>query len=326
MTDHTPTAASNFAHEAAEIGSQTFHAIAAEKDMAKRVEAVRKDATAASDNVKRQAAGFRTARFDGLAKVAGIFQQRFNDPDSKLAKDAAKEGAEAYLNHMTGATDKTKEGGRGAGAAAVIRLGAKARVMLDALQARVDYWQSVYESEPDKEDAGNRKLRRETAARFLAVPGPKHNGRPGKRVNGVTIKASAATNRDSQVAAAALMLAANGDKFLDPNVLDAFLDNGGKADKPEETTEEMAKRIRGDIDLLAQAMPGSPDTAELMALTDVLDRIIKRGVAESGDATPAGGPESEADPAEVLSGTQSEPETEAPKAAKAPRKRAGLGV
>lgn len=289
--------------EAARIGTETRAEIDAAKAIFDR--AKMRAANANEDVADRdyESKGFGAPRFNGLTKIAGLYGQAFNTTDSQDARDAAKAMASSFVATFTGQTDKSANGGKSAGYVHVITLGSQAERVQRMLQQRLDYWRSEHDSAPDGESPKDAAERKAKARRYLTPCGdapdveggstitnakgeikpPKFNGRPSVLVNGVQIDYARATNRDSQMAAFARLFATHGDKALHPDVVDAFLDNGGrfKADS-EATLESAAGAALAAIDqIMSMGGASSGDAGFLMAAHAVIERIAKDGFKAS---------------------------------------------
>lgn len=265
---------------------------------------------------QRTLSGFNAFRFIGLARVAEAFGRRFNDTTTEAARDTAKAAARSYLASFTGATEKTKAGGREAGSAAVIMMGLGAERARHALQSRLDYWQGVKDGADDMSDKSEAKVQRELANRYLtpcatapdasgalptdksgAVVVPRHKGRTERVVNGVTVPAChGGTNRDSQMAQIAKMYLTHGEAVLNPDVLDALLDNGGKYEHDNNTVEAHASAAAAAIEKLMLAGGSTSSDASVLTLAGViLARIAEQGLKISTVA-PSSEPETDSTP------------------------------
>lgn len=288
--------------QAAHIGADTRVEIEAAKTLADKAKQRAADAKSDADDRAYEGSGFASPRYLGLVKVAGVWGANFN-AESQDSRDAQSAMAASFMASMTGQTDKSLNGGKRAGYARVIGLGTNAERVRFALQARLDHWRSEHDSAPEGESAKDAAERKATARRYLTPCGdapdvegghvitnskgetkpPKFCGRPAKIVNGVEIKYGRGTDRDAQFAAFAALYAEHGDKVLARDVIDAFLDNGGryKADS-NPTVESVSGAILASLDeLMALGGKSSGDAAMLMAAHAVIDRIRAQGFKDS---------------------------------------------
>jgi methylmalonyl-CoA mutase cobalamin-binding subunit len=295
--------------EAARIGTETRATIDAAKAIMDRAKIRAADTARDVADRDYEAKGFTAPRFNGLVQIAGLYGQAFNTIDSQDARDAAKAMASSFVQTFTGQTEKSAGGGKSAGYTHVVTMGANAKRAQQALQQRLDYWRgehdAIIDGEPPK-DAAERKAK---ARRYLTTCGdapdveggttitsskgevkvPKFNGRPSVLVHGVQIAYGRGTDRDAQFAAFARLYAEHGDKVLVPDVVDAFLDNGGrfKADS-EATLESAAGAALAAIDqIMAMGGASSGDAGFLTAAHTVIERIAKQGFKASQVAAPA---------------------------------------
>lgn len=291
-------------------------------------------------NDERAVAGFDSFAFQGLSAVAGAFGKTFNDPTAPNARVGAELAARSFMASFTGAGDKTLAGGTLAGYVAHIMLGSNGDRLRRAVQARLDYWQESVDSFNGK-PADKATLVKE-ANRYLVVCGNapledgsiptdkdgkpmamRHMGRKACVVNGVNIPHGRGTDRKAQMAALSRLYTAHGDAVLDPQVLDAFLDNGGKFTM-EKTAKDHASDARDAINRVLEAGGNlSADCAALTIMVAKLSAIVTNGLAESGvAATPAVPPATPAADADEAAGKDSDGNNESEtEAATAPRKR-----
>ena len=285
---------------AAEIGS-------AARDEAARLSSSQKDAADAvatargrESELEALASGFDAPRFVGLTEVAREWARHFNDPHSTDAVTASEAAARAFIATYTAQTEKSARGGKKAGYARVIRLGIRAEAALAALAQRVAHWKRVHDSPVKGESATEARDRKALAKRYYVVNSssptltatgewptdsdgapvrPKYNGRPARTVRGVEISHCCATNRDSQLASFAELFERYGDVVLNDDVVDAFLDNGGRyVHDGEPTLASLCESACDLIDkLLAQGGSASGDAAFLMALHATIKRIATEG-------------------------------------------------
>lgn len=254
-----------------------------------------------SEIASRETSGFGTGLFVGLSRVGALFAAEFNDPDSREARDAADACARSFMASFTGATDKTAKGGTSAGYAKAIRLGTKTESVRYAMQYRLLHWYDRLDSADTLEPA-EAKAAREEARRFTTVCGdaplpngdwptdnkgqrkrPKFNGRPARTVRGINIPFGRGTDRKAQFAAMLEMFETHGDSAIQSDVLDAFLDNGGKfVDPNADSAESHAANALASVEKLCLAGGStSADAAILSLAITVLNRISREGLAQS---------------------------------------------
>lgn len=315
MSDFDAAKLQQMGTEAAAIGSD----FKAKADTFESAAKSRKEASAtARDSVvkdDRSRGGFDTFMFQGLSRVAGAFGRLYNDPTSPEASAAAELAARSFTASFTGATDKTAKGGTAAGYVHHILLGANGESVRNALQRRLDYWQESVDSETDpKRKAEAAKL----AARYTVVCGdaplpdgsfpvdskgvakvPRHNGRPAATVNGVDIAAGRATDRKAQFAAMSRLYAMHGAAALSPEVVDAFLDNGGRF-QAEVNVTALASQAQETLEKLLLAGGNiSGDGSFLTVAVARLAAIAKNGLTPARVAPTIPAPAPAATPGEV---------------------------
>lgn len=259
----------------------------------------------------REASGFRSPQFAGLASVANIFGDNFQDASVDGADKAAKGMARAFMETFTGRTEKSDKGGASSAMANLVSLGRKADTVLRSLQGRLDHWNRVYDSASESESPAEAAEQREQANRYLkladsASPAQvdaktgkitkpakpaKYAGRPAVSLHGIDIPAGKGATRAGQVNQIVLAYMQHGDDVLRPDVLDAFLDNGGKVEKPQEGAESAAGRAMAAITDLLEKHGGkeSADAAYFLGILPVLDRISTQGLAAARPAMPTHG-------------------------------------
>lgn len=344
--------------QAAHIGANTRAEIEAAKaslDKAKQVSAAARDDVTSQD---RAASGFASPRYKGLVEVAGWWGRSFNQ-DSQDARDASAAMATSFMASMTGQTEKSLNGGKRAGYARVIRTGSNAQRIQRALQNRLEYWQGIHDTAVEGENGKDAAERKAQARRYLTPCGdapdveggdqitdkngkvsdrkPKFKGRPSVTINGVAIKYGRGTDRDAQFAAFSELFEAHGDVVLRPDVVDAFLDNGGKfeSDKDSSLPGACASVLAGIDTIMSMGGQGSGDHAALMAFHAIVSRIKDEGfkgalVAPVEDSTPEveSAPEAPAqeasEPEDVLAGVGEAPEAPDAPAQEASEPEAGV--
>ena len=258
---------------AASIGADTRATLLAAEESLNKAKQRAATARDVADTEDRALSGFDSPRFIGLAKVAGLWGKHFNQRDSQDARDACAAMAKAFVSSFTAQTDKSAAGGKFAGYSHTVALGGNAERLRAAVAQRLSHWQGLLESASQIEDATERADAIATAKRYTVVCGPalteagehpvdekgkikvaKFRGRPAVVVNGVPIPYAGATNRDSQFAGLSRLMAEHGDKVLAPEVLDAFLDNGGrvKADDSEKTLAGYCADVRSALDSIGR--------------------------------------------------------------------------
>lgn len=326
---------------AASIGATTRTEIESAKAIADKAKQRAADARTASDDLVYAGSGFAAPRYNGLVQVASLWGSHFN-ADSQDSRDAQGAMATSFMASMTGQTDKSLNGGKRAGYAAVIGMGANAKRAQQALQQRLDHWKREHDSTPEGESAKDAAERKATARRYLTPCGdapdveggrsitakdgsakaPKFNGRPARTVRGVSIAYGRGTDRDAQFAAFARLFAEYGDVVLLPDVVDAFLDNGGKfkADSEASIESSCGAALAAIDELMAMGGKASGDAAMLMAAHAVIERIRTQGFKASQVAPLAevevsepevSEPEGEPEVGDVLAGVGTEPEAPA---------------
>ncbi len=306
---------------AAEIGAKAWSDKKSFEAFADTRKGYAKDAADSVAQDARKVAGFDTHMFRGLSAVANMLGRAFNDLTTPQARKAAEGAASSFMSSFTDATDKTKKGGTLGAYVTHIMLGQNGERLRVALNDRLDYW---YESvrlageDKSKDAAKNLKRAKDRAAEFLTVCGdapkedgswpdgrkPRHNGRRERKFpNGVVIPSGRGTDRKAQFAQASTFYHTYGDAFLDPNVLDAFLSNGGKYEY-ERTIADLASDAVAAIEALQLAGgTGSAQGAFLIVAHAELRAIVTAGgftasnVAVEPEALPESRPET-ADEAE----------------------------
>lgn len=293
--------------QAAHIGANTKVEIErAESILAKS----RERAAEARDllNERETAAkGFDAPRFMGLVEVGAAHGAAFNQ-ETQDSVDAARAMAKAFMASYTGRTDKSLAGGALSNLAAVINTGKNAAHLRTMLASRVAHWQGVLDSAPEGESASDKAARIALAKRYTVTCGdapnengdwpkdsktgaekmPKFNGRPAVTINGVSIPFGRGTNRDSQIAAFADLFVKYGDRVFASDVVDAFLDNGGryKADA-ESSLPDACDAVMTAIDqMMSLGGKGSGDESFLMTVSAVVSRIMKDGFRAGHIADP----------------------------------------
>ena len=320
--------------EAARIGADAKREIEA---LDKQAAASRERASVAAqiaEQDRREAGGFNAPRFRALAEVARVWGAHTNDPYSSEATKAAEVMANAFITAFTGQTEKSRNGGKFGGYVHAVKLGANAERARQALHGRILHWQAVHDKAPEGERPADRAARQAEARRYTVVCGlapdveggsvatardgstsvPKFNGRPARVVRGVEIAFARATNRDSQFAEFARLFAKYGDVVLHSDVVDAFLDNGGRF-RPdcEGTVESACGAALAALDsILALGGRGTADEASILAAHYVVERIMKEGFKASVKADYT--PEAEADTPEADAPEADAPEADAPEA------------
>lgn len=287
---------------AASIGIKTRSEIESAKAIADKAKQRAADAKAQSDDRTFEGSGFASPRYNGLVEVAGLWGKYFN-ADSQDARDAQAAMATSFMSSMTGQTDKSLNGGKRAGYASVIGMGANAARAQRALQQRLDHWRREHDSAPEGESPKDAAERKAKARRHLSVyeggpdveggtvctakdgsvKPPRFCGRPSGVFGGVPISFARGRDRDSQFAEFARLYAEHGDKVLLPEVVDAFLDNGGRFKADSEVTVESAcgAALAAIDQIMSLGGKGSGDTASLMAAHFVIERIRTEGFKSS---------------------------------------------
>jgi hypothetical protein len=305
MSDQTNTVdprLEGFLASAAHIGEETSRAIADLKTRTNKAVDAQNTARKVSDEIAQESSGFKTPLFVGLVSVANAFSQVFNDTTSQSAIDAANAASRSFMASATGSTEASLKGGRVNGYADAIRLGNDATRVIDALQGRLNHWNRVLEGAKAIEDAAKRAIIVTQAKRYTLVctstpetdgswpkskngevTKPKFNGRPANHVNGVNIPAARGLPRDGQLAAFIALFKTYGDETLHPDVVDAFLDNGGRyvdpnADSPTALASQALEKVNA---LLLAGANASGDAASLSVLVSILDRIAREGLRDS---------------------------------------------
>lgn len=300
MTNDESALLSHFAGIAASIGRETRENMESLDSRTKRNNESKAEVTAETLALSRESSGFGAPRFQGLSRVASAystFVARLNDPDSQIARDAAKMAMRNYVQNMTNNTEKSAGGGKFAGFETTIRLGDAGARIISALDRRVKYWESVIDQcklEQSPESArmiaeANRYAK--LASRCPEVEGgalaregklPTHNGRPSRTVNGIAIPYRGANPREGQLTDLCNMYEKHGEAVLSDAFLDAFLDNGGKVEKAGATIQGEATRALQAIEFLQQnGGTRSTDAAFLQMAAVMLARIADSGFGES---------------------------------------------
>lgn len=273
---------------------------------------LRGEAKKTADLVERETAGFGSPMFMGLASLGTDYAREFNDFDTQDARDAAAAVARVFLVSCTGASDKTLAGGTINGYASAIRLGPNAERARCALQARILHYYAESDSDVPDESAQDKAARKANAKRYITPCGtapnadgswpedakgnpvlPKFNGRPATTVRGITIPFGRGTDRKAQFAAFAHLYHAHGDIVLHHEVVDAFLDNGGKyAAQDNNTPQAHASKALESLEALNLAGGAASGDATFITLAvAVLTRIAKDGLKASVAAPPQEAPE-----------------------------------
>jgi hypothetical protein len=294
------------ASQAAQIGRETKDSAAALESRVKQNAESKAEVSAETTLLNRETSGFGAPRFQGLGRVAQAFASfvtRVNDPESQIARDAAESAMRNYVSNMTGNTEKSANGGKFAGYVTTIRLADNAPRVINALDRRVKYWESVIdqcklENTPESlRMIGDASRYCKLAGKCPATEGsgvtsdgkqPTHNGRPSRSIRGVNISYKGARPREAQLAELSTLFAAHGDAVLTDEFLDAFLDNGGKPEKAGATVQGEASRALQAIEFLVQnGGARSTDSAFLSMANIVLNRIASAGFGESQAADAA---------------------------------------
>ena len=263
---------------------------------------LRGEAKKTAELVERESSGFGAPTFKGLASLGADYAREFNDSDTQDARDAAAAVARVFLTNCTGASDKTLAGGTLNGYASVVRLGPNAERARHALQSRILHWYSGLDSDVPDETATDKAERRAQAKRFITPCGtapnadgswpkdtkdnpvvPKFNGRPACHVRGIDIPFGRGTDRKAQFAAFAALFHTHGDIVLHHEVVDAFLDNGGKyAAQDNNTPQTHASKALESLEALNLAGGAASGDATFITLAiAVLARIAKEGLKAS---------------------------------------------
>lgn len=295
-----------FATIAATIGRETRESMESLDSRTKRNNESKAEISAETLALSRESSGFGAPRFQGLARVASAystFVARFNDPDGQAARDMAESATRSYVASMTNNSEKSAKGGKFAGFTTTIRLGDAGARIINALDRRVKYWESVIDQCKLENTPESARMISE-ANRFAKLAGkcpisegesvtsdgkiPTHNGRPSRTVNGVAIPYRGANPREGQLAELSRMYESHGEVVLSDAFLDAFLDNGGKVEKAGATIQGEAARALQAIEFLQQnGGDRSTDSAFLQMAAVVLGRITDQGFGESKAADAA---------------------------------------
>jgi hypothetical protein len=310
---------------AATIGREALESTQAHGAKEKRLAESQAELSGESQALKRESSGFGSPRFAGLARVGQAYATflihgKVNDFEGAQARDAAEAAARSFVASFTAQTDKSAKGGKHAGYTTTIRLGDSAQTLIAALNRRVKYWENAadsYKADSNMSPAEKARMIAESdrftklAKLCPAVEGGNpdidgkratHTGRPSKTVNGIALPYKGATNRDSQLAEASRLYMQHGEAFLRDDVLDAFLDNGGKHEKTVTIEGEAGKALALVEFLQANGGSRSQDSAFLQMAQMVLTRITREGFKDSvaaafdaGAVTPQVEAESEPD-------------------------------
>lgn len=336
---------SDLLRRAASIGAQQKANDEANKGMLSRSQERLVEAKNDTEARSRDNSGFGTGMFLGLALCGAEFASEFNDSSSQEAKDAAAAVASSFVSSFTGATDKTtKGGGTVSGYIRAVSLGANTERVRAVLQGRLLHWYGIIDTADDLEPA-QAKAAKAQARRFVTVCGdapmpdgswpkgndgvakrPKHNGRPAASINGVDIPAGRGTDRKAQFAGALDLFDRFGDRVLNPDVIDAFLDNGGKFESSASMNPTvLAGKALESIEALNLAGGNTSADAGFLALcAAMLGRISREGLMASAAApvaivqaepeapTPEPEAESQAEPEVQATGEAAEAPVEAP--------------
>jgi hypothetical protein len=289
---------------AATIGREALESTQAHGAKEKRLAESQAELSGESQALKRESSGFGSPRFAGLARVGAAYASfllngKVNDREGAQARDAAEAAARSFVASFTAQSDKSAKGGKNAGYVSTIRLGDAAPTLIAALNRRVKYWEYAadsYKADSNMTPAEKARMIAESdrftklAKLCPAVEGGNpdidgkratHSGRPSRMVNGVALPYKGATNRDSQLAEASRLYAQHGDAFLRDDVLDAFLDNGGKLEKTVTIEGEAGKALALVEFLQANGGSRSQDSAFLQMAQMVLTRITREGFKDS---------------------------------------------
>lgn len=232
-------------------------------------------------DLERASSGFGNPRFEALARIGAAYAAAFN---GKPQEEAARLAAEKFVEAFTNATAKTQAGGTASGYAVVISLGTAAEKVRATLDSRVKHWQRILDESPEAEGAEAKAERIAEARRYTEVPNcgnkdkpGKHNGRPMREFSfkgskKLLIPAGLGSDRKAQLAAFARLYRDNGDVALLPEVVDAFLDNGGRR-VAGETAQTLSKQALNILAKLRVMAPESPDMAAFALVEQVLTRV-----------------------------------------------------
>jgi hypothetical protein len=289
---------------AATIGREALESTQAHGAKEKRLAESQAELSGESQALKRESSGFGSPRFAGLARVGQAYATflihgKVNDFEGAQARDAAEAAARSFVASFTAQTDKSKAGGKHAGYVNTIRLGDAAPTLIAALNRRVKYWENAadaYKADAAMAPAEKARMIAESnrftqiAKACPVVEGgtmtkddkpATHAGRPSKTVNGIALPYKGATNRDSQLAEASRLYAQHGEAFLRDDVLDAFLDNGGKLEKTVTIEGEAGKALALVEWLQTNGGSRSQDSAFFQMAQMVLTRITREGFKDS---------------------------------------------
>ncbi|MCX7685743.1 MAG: hypothetical protein N2Z67_10805 [Acetobacteraceae bacterium] len=324
---------------AAEAAARTAAAdIAAAEEAARD----RRDQAAAA---ARRAAGFSTPMFVAYRALAAALARASNHgPWAPETAPLAHALGARFEVEMTRRTKASARGGKTAAMVTIIHGGQAAVAALDALQERIEYWQRV-EASADSSEEG--RAARETARRYTQLPrrcppvhgGPvswaddqgrtvtaTHYGRPPRTIHVgnvvVEIPYAGATDRHAQAASFLSLVKRHGSAVIDPRVIDAWLDNGGRVraeDSPGAALAKAAAAVRAAIE--AGAVPET-----FRARAEAALAILEAVAAASGEAAApiddraaewVGAPEAAPEAAEAAPEAAPEAAAEAAEAAEA---------
>jgi hypothetical protein len=279
----------------------------------------------------RQGKGFATPLFQGLRRMAELYHDKIVG-NGRLwdarHQDVLSTMVAQFTSAYTERSNKSDNGGTGASYGVIIGGGRKAVRLLDLMQERREHWQRVADSAPN--DESGRALK-ETAERYTTICGQapqtengpvifttdkgkvvkaKHLGRPSKIVRGVAIKWGGATNPLALAGYAARLLRDNGDAVLHADVIDAILDNGGRASVEMTAQDHAGAAAKAIAELMKAGAADSDDAAALQVLSTILARIAREGVKRSEGAWVSDSDSGPAEESESESETESESEAE----------------
>lgn len=283
------------------------------------------DAKAAALDGAESFKGFASPQFMGLRDVAKAFHKLVLTNNAVQPDQIKALAAQAVAEFVAGYTDKTEasaKGGTNNNMARFVSAGNYGVKLLDALHERREFWRqrladAKAESPVDQEaaDMANRFLQVARIAPLTQggdlvftdekgrVKHATHYGRPAKVITmpdgrKLDIEFGRGTTPLSIAASYARAFGEFGDMILDPSVrdevIDSFLDNGGKVPKGDEPQDiiGLAARAADLVAKLAEAVDSdSPDAGMLQMMRQQLDRIASEGPA-SGDSAPLSLPDS----------------------------------
>ena len=161
---------------------------------------------------------FFTGEFVALYQIAEKLERIFVHYPNEDYRGYVERLVEEYWKFHTRRTGKSKKGGTDARYKHIIKQGARAKLIFQRLQDRLDFWNDPNNGRTREE--ANRYLKKREREKFF--------GRPARRIGRIEIKfLDGELNDGALTGEVARLYEQYGDDALSDEVLDALLDNGG---------------------------------------------------------------------------------------------------